>query len=81
MSFPIYIYIYVLQVFLYCRRFLMKMYQKMQQGESLPSFVQYLNVDLNKKSCMAEDVALKCLVMAYEHRAARYVCDVSDQSV
>lgn len=59
----------------------MKMYQKMQQGESLPSFVQYLNVDLNKKSCMAEDVALKCLVMAYEHRAARYVCDVSDQSV
>lgn len=51
----------------------MKMYANLQQGESLPSFMQYLSVDLSKKSCMTEEVALNCLVMAYEHRAARYL--------
>ena len=49
------------------------MYANLQQGESLPSFMQYLSVDLSKKSCMTEEVALNCLVMAYEHRAARYL--------
>ncbi|XP_061181287.1 peroxisomal acyl-coenzyme A oxidase 1-like [Saccostrea echinata] len=58
-------------------RFLMKIYGKMQNGESLPSFMQYLTTDLNKRSCMTEEVALKCLVMAYEHRAARMIRDAA----
>lgn len=51
----------------------MKMYGKLQNGEALPTFMQYMSIDLNKKSCMTEEVALNCLVMAYEHRAARYM--------
>lgn len=51
----------------------MKMYGKLQNGEGLPTFMQYMSTDLNKKSCMTEEVALNCLVMAYEHRAARYM--------
>ena len=49
----------------------MKCYGKAQQGEKLPGFVQYVGQKLGKKSCMTEDVAFKCLIMAYEHRAAR----------
>lgn len=51
----------------------MKMYGKLQNGEALPTFMQYMSTDLDKKSCMTEEVALNCLVMAYEHRAARYM--------
>lgn len=51
----------------------MKMYGKLQNGEALPTFMQYMSTDHNKKSCMTEEVALNCLVMAYEHRAARYM--------
>lgn len=51
----------------------MKMYGKLQNGEALPTFMQYMSTDLKKKSCMTEEVALNCLVMAYEHRAARYM--------
>lgn len=58
-------------------RFLMKMYGKLQNGEALPTFMQYMSTDLNKKSCMTEEVALNCLVMAYEHRAARYMYYIS----
>lgn len=32
-----------------------------------------MNTDPNSKSCMKEEVALDCLVKAYEHRAARMV--------
>lgn len=55
----------------------MKMYGKLQNGEALPTFMQYMSTDLNKKSCMTEEVALNCLVMAYEHRAARYMYYIS----
>uniref|UniRef100_K1RMI6 Peroxisomal acyl-coenzyme A oxidase 1 n=1 Tax=Magallana gigas TaxID=29159 RepID=K1RMI6_MAGGI len=58
-------------------RFLMKMYGKLQNGEALPTFMQYMSTDLNKKSCMTEEVALNCLVMAYEHRAARMIRDAA----
>lgn len=51
----------------------MKMYGKLQNGEALPTFMQYMSTNLDKKSCMTEEVALNCLVMAYEHRAARYM--------
>ncbi|XP_076083780.1 peroxisomal acyl-coenzyme A oxidase 1-like isoform X1 [Mytilus galloprovincialis] len=54
-------------------RYLMKCYSRAKQGQKLPGFVQYIGQNLNKKSCMSEEVALGCLVMAYEHRAARLV--------
>ena len=54
-------------------RYLIKCYGKAQQGEKLPGFVQYVGQKLGKKSCMTEDVAFKCLIMAYEHRAARLI--------
>ncbi|XP_021378180.1 peroxisomal acyl-coenzyme A oxidase 1-like [Mizuhopecten yessoensis] len=54
-------------------RYLMKCFAKVENGEKLPGFVSYLNTDLSAKSCMKSDVALDCLVQAYEHRAARLV--------
>lgn len=65
--------------FLYCChkvaivdcRFLMKEYSKLMNGQPLSSVVQFLKCDLTKKSCMTEEVALKCLVLAYQHRVTR----------
>lgn len=51
-------------------RFLMKEYSKLMNGKPLSSVVQFLKCDL-KKSCMTEEVALRCLVLAYQHRVAR----------
>ncbi|XP_060077958.1 peroxisomal acyl-coenzyme A oxidase 1-like [Ylistrum balloti] len=52
-------------------KYLLKCSMKVQKGEKLPELVSYLSTDLSAKSCMAADVSLKCLVMAYEHRSAR----------
>lgn len=54
-------------------RYLMKCYNSVQQGHKLPGFVQFIGQKLDKKSCMTEKVAFNCLIMAYEHRAARLV--------
>ncbi|KAK3088150.1 hypothetical protein FSP39_015398 [Pinctada imbricata] len=59
-------------------RFLMKMYTNLQKGQELPSFVQYMTKSLDTKSCMKEEVAPKCLVMAYEHRASRLIKAAAD---
>ncbi|XP_048728454.1 peroxisomal acyl-coenzyme A oxidase 1-like [Ostrea edulis] len=58
-------------------RFLMKEYTKMMKGDSLSSLAEFLRSDLSKRSCMTEDVALRCLVMGYNHRAARLVSDAA----
>ncbi|XP_033726863.1 peroxisomal acyl-coenzyme A oxidase 1-like [Pecten maximus] len=52
-------------------RYLFKCALRVQKGEKLPDLVSYLSMDLSKKSCMTSDVALGCLVEAYQHRAAR----------
>lgn len=52
-------------------RFLMKEYSKLMNGKPLSSVVQFLKCELTKKSCMTEEVALRCLVLAYQHRVAR----------
>lgn len=49
----------------------MKEYSKLMNGQPLSSVVQFLKCDLTMKSCMAEEVALKCLVLAYQHRVTR----------
>jgi hypothetical protein len=54
-------------------RFLMKEYTKMMKGDSLSDIAQFLKSDLSKRSCLSEDVALKCLVMGYHHRTARLI--------
>ncbi|XP_061189326.1 peroxisomal acyl-coenzyme A oxidase 1-like [Saccostrea echinata] len=59
-------------------RFLMKQYANMVQGKPLPTLAQCLGIDLSKQSCMTDEVALKCLVMAYNHRVARLVSDASN---
>lgn len=59
-------------------RFLMKEYSKLMNGQPLSSVVQFLKCDLTKKSCMTEEVALKCLVLAYQHRVTRLVADAAN---
>jgi hypothetical protein len=49
----------------------MKIYPDVKRGAPLHKFVQHLRADLSEKSCMTEEVAIECLVKAYEHRAAR----------
>jgi len=49
----------------------MKCYKQSVEGTSLPGFVAYLGNPPRAKSCMDKTVALKCLEMAYEHRAAK----------
>ncbi|KAJ8322036.1 hypothetical protein KUTeg_000507 [Tegillarca granosa] len=45
------------------------------------SSVAYLNQDLNNKSCMTKDVALNCLIKAYEHRSASFVETINSKPV
>lgn len=56
---------------LICYRFLMKIYPDIKRGGPIHEFVQYLGADLTQKSCMTEEVALGCLLKAFQHRAAR----------
>ncbi|XP_048781303.2 peroxisomal acyl-coenzyme A oxidase 1-like [Ostrea edulis] len=58
-------------------RFLMKIYPDIKRGAPLNEFLQCYTVDLSKKSCMTEEVALGSLVKAYEHRAARLLEDAA----
>ncbi|XP_021356144.1 peroxisomal acyl-coenzyme A oxidase 1-like, partial [Mizuhopecten yessoensis] len=51
--------------------YLFKCAMMVQKGQRLPDLVSYLSMDLSAKSCMTSDVALGCLVKAYQHRAAR----------
>lgn len=57
---------------LICYRFLMKIYPDIKRGGPIHEFVQYLGADLTQKSCMTEEVALGCLLKAFQHRAARW---------
>ncbi|OWF46410.1 peroxisomal acyl-coenzyme A oxidase 1-like [Mizuhopecten yessoensis] len=52
-------------------RYLFECAMMVQKGQRLPDLVSYLSMDLSAKSCMTSDVALGCLVKAYQHRAAR----------
>lgn len=58
-------------------RFLMKEYTNMMRGKPLSSLIQFLACDVTKKSCMTDKVALKCLVLAYQHRVTRLVADAA----
>ncbi|XP_033727591.1 peroxisomal acyl-coenzyme A oxidase 1-like [Pecten maximus] len=60
-------------LYLQTARYLMKCFTKVQRGEKLPGFVSYLGTDLTAKSTLKSDVAIDCLVLAYEHRAARMI--------
>ncbi|XP_062581681.1 peroxisomal acyl-coenzyme A oxidase 1-like [Saccostrea cucullata] len=52
-------------------RFLIKVYPDVKRGAPVSQFLRCYTVDVSTKSCMTEEVALGCLVKAYEHRAAR----------
>lgn len=54
-------------------RFLMKLYPDIKRNVPIHKFVDYLGTDLTLKSCMTAEVAIGCLLKAYEHRAARFV--------
>ncbi|XP_011443813.3 peroxisomal acyl-coenzyme A oxidase 1 [Magallana gigas] len=58
-------------------RFLMKIYPDIKRGGPIHEFVQYLGADLTQKSCMTEEVALGCLLKAFQHRAARLLSDAA----
>ncbi|XP_062581682.1 peroxisomal acyl-coenzyme A oxidase 1-like [Saccostrea cucullata] len=58
-------------------RFLMKIYPDIKKRAPVHKFVEYLGEDLSRKSCMTEEVAVDCLVKAYEHRAARLVSEAA----
>lgn len=49
----------------------MKCYRQFQNGQNLPGLIAYIANPQKTKSCMNNTVALKCLEMAYEHRAVR----------
>lgn len=51
----------------------MKLYPDIKRNVPIHKFVDYLGADLTLKSCMTVEVAIGCLLKAYEHRAARFV--------
>ena len=51
----------------------MKLYPDIKRNVPIHKFVDYLGVDLTLKSCMTAEVAIGCLLKAYEHRAGRFV--------
>nr|XP_022336079.1 peroxisomal acyl-coenzyme A oxidase 1-like isoform X1 [Crassostrea virginica]XP_022336087.1 peroxisomal acyl-coenzyme A oxidase 1-like isoform X1 [Crassostrea virginica] len=60
-------------------RFLMKLYPDIKRNVPIHKFVDYLGADLTLKSCMTAEVAIGCLLKAYEHRAARLLSEAASR--